>query len=175
LTVFDVEEIPSHGGSLRLYVRHAAHEPLAITPNVAILMEKEEAAGMTRLDGYRGFEPKVHKVKRDLLKFLIAARENGKTVAGYGAPAKGNTLLNYCGIRTDLLAFTVDRSPHKHGKFLPGTRIPIQAPDHIMKARPDFLLILPWNLQNEIMEQMAAVREWGGQFVVPIPELQVLP
>ncbi len=175
LVVFDVEELASHGGSLRLYVRHAANEKLAIAPNVARVMAKEEQAGLTRIDGYLGFEPKVQKVKRDLLKFLIAAKEEGKTVAGYGAPAKGNTLLNYCGVRTDLLAFTVDRSPYKHGKYLPGTHIPIYPPDKIMEARPDYLLILPWNLKTEIMEQMKAVREWGCRFVVPIPELKVFP
>lgn len=175
LTVFDVEELPSHGGSLRLFVRHAGHDRLPMEPGVGRVLAKEQQAGLTRLDGYLGFEAKVQKVKRDLLKFLIAAKEAGQTVAGYGAPAKGNTLLNYCGVRTDLLAFTVDRSPHKHGRFLPGTRIPIHPPDRILSARPDYLLILPWNLQDEIMEQMKAIREWGGKFVVPIPELQVLP
>jgi SAM-dependent methyltransferase len=175
MRVFDVEELASHGGSLRLYVRHAAHEQLPVTPHVARVMAKEEQAGLTRIDGYLDFEPKVQKVKRDLLKFLIAAKESGKTVLGYGAPAKGNTLLNYCGVRTDLLAFTVDRSPYKHGKYLPGTHIPIFPPEKIMAARPDYLLILPWNLKTEIMEQMKAVREWGGQFVVPIPELKVIP
>ena len=175
LTVFDVEEIASHGGSLRLFVRHAANDRLPVGPGVARVQAREEQAGLTRLDGYLGFDSKVQKVKRDLLKFLIAAREAGQTVAGYGAPAKGNTLLNYCGIRTDLLAFTVDRSPHKQGKFLPGTRIPVFPPEKIQEARPDFLLILPWNLQDEIIEQMKGIRAWGGKFVVPIPELQVLP
>ncbi|HAL91581.1 MAG TPA: SAM-dependent methyltransferase [Verrucomicrobia bacterium] len=175
LTVFDVEELASHGGSLRLFVRHTANEKLSVTPNVARVTAKEEQAGLTRIDGYLGFEPKVQKVKRDLLKFLIAAKEEGKVVAGYGAPAKGNTLLNYCGVRTDLLAFTVDRSPYKHGKYLPGTHIPIYPPEKIMEARPDYVLILPWNLKTEIMEQMKAVREWGCRFVVPIPELKVIP
>jgi len=175
LTVFDVAELPSHGGSLRLFIRHTANNRLSLEPGVARILDREEQAGLTRLDGYLGFESKVRKVKRDLLKFLIAAKEAGQTVAGYGAPAKGNTLLNYCGVRTDLLAFTVDRSPHKHGKFLPGTRIPVFPPKRIMEARPDFLLILPWNLRDEIMEQMKGIREWGGKFVVPIPELQVLP
>ena len=168
-------ELPSHGGSLRLFIRHTANNRLSLEPGVARILDREEQAGLTRLDGYLGFESKVRKVKRDLLKFLIAAKEAGQTVAGYGAPAKGNTLLNYCGVRTDLLAFTVDRSPHKHGKFLPGTRIPVFPPKRIMEARPDFLLILPWNLRDEIMEQMKGIREWGGKFVVPIPELQVLP
>ncbi|MDY0150502.1 MAG: class I SAM-dependent methyltransferase, partial [Kiritimatiellia bacterium] len=175
LAVFDVEEISSHGGSLRLFVCHAGNDRQPVQPSVARILAKEEHAGLTRLDGYLGFEAKAQKVKRDLLTFLIAAKEAGQTVAGYGAPAKGNTLLNYCGIRTDLLAFTVDRSPHKHGKFLPGTRIPVFLPDHILSARPDYLLILPWNLQDEIMNQMNAIRDWGGKFVVPIPKLQVLP
>ena len=175
LVVFDVEELPSHGGSLRLFVRHAANDRLAIAPGVARVAAREEAAGLTRIDGYLGFETKVRKVKRDLLKFLIEAREQGKTVVGYGAPAKGNTLLNYCGVRTDLLDYTVDRSPHKQGKYLPGTRIPIFAPERIRETRPDYLLILPWNLQAEIIEQMKAVRDWGCRFVLPIPELEVLP
>lgn len=175
LTIFDVEEIASHGGSLRLFVRHAENDRLPVGPGVARVQAKEEQAGLTRLDGHLGFDDKVQKVKRDLLTFLIAAREAGQTVAGYGAPAKGNTLLNYCGVRTDLLAFTVDRSPHKHGKFLPGTHIPIYLPEHIQSARPDYLLILPWNIKDEVMEQMSAIREWGGQFVIPIPELQILP
>ena len=175
LTVFDVEELASHGGSLRLYVRHAPHAALAVTPNVARILDKEAQAGLTRIDGYLGFEPKVQKVKRDFLKFLIAAKEAGKTVVGYGAPAKGNTLLNYCGVRTDLLDYTVDRSPYKHGKYLPGTHIPIYPPEKIMATRPDYLVILPWNLKTEIMAQMQAVRAWGCQFVVPIPELKVIP
>ncbi len=175
LIIFDVEELPSHGGSLRLYVRHKQHESLAITDRVAAVMAKEEAAGLTRVDGYAGFEAKVQQVKRELLKFLIAAKEANKTVVGYGAPAKGNTLLNYCGVRTDLIDYTVDRSPMKQAKFLPGTHIPIFAPEKIMETRPDYLLILPWNLETEIIEQMQAVREWGCQFVVPIPTLKVIP
>lgn len=175
LTIFDVEEIASHGGSLRLYVCHVASDRHPVQPSVARVLAKEEEADLTRLDGYLGFEAKAQKVKRDLLTFLIAAKEARQTVAGYGAPAKGNTLLNYCGIRTDLLAFTVDRSPHKHGKFLPGTHIPVFSPEHILSARPDYLLILPWNLQDEIIPQTKAIREWGGKFVIPVPDLQVLP
>jgi SAM-dependent methyltransferase len=174
LTVFDVEEIPSHGGSLRLYVRHAANESLAVSASVDRLAEKEKQAGLADIDGYMHFEPKVQKVKRDLLKFLIAAKEEGKSIMGYGAPAKGNTLLNYCGVKTDLLPLTVDRSPHKHGKFMPGTHIPIFPPEKIFEVKPDYLLILPWNLKTEIMEQMQAVREWGCKFVLPIPELQIV-
>ncbi len=173
LTVFDVEELPSHGGSLRLFVCHTDAPMHPVSPRVAALHAKERAAGLTEPEGYAGFEPSVQKVKRELLKFLIAAKEEGKTVAGYGAPAKGNTLLNYCGVRTDLLAFTVDRNPHKQGRFLPGTHIPILAPEALLQVKPDYVLILPWNLQHEIMAQMQAVRAWGGRFVVPIPELEI--
>ncbi len=173
LRLFDVEELPTHGGSLRIYgcLQEAAH---AETPAVAGLLAKEKAANLDSMEGYRGYEAEVRKVKRDLLKFLIAAREDGKRVVAYGAPAKGNTLLNYCGVRTDFIEYTVDRSPHKQGRFLPGTRIPIHAPERIMETRPDYVLILPWNLKEEIMEQMSGIREWGGRFVVPIPELKVL-
>ena len=173
LRLFDVDELPTHGGSLRIYgcLQDAAH---AETPAVAAMLAKEKAADLDSMEGYRGYEAEVRKVKRDLLKFLITAREEGKRVAAYGAPAKGNTLLNYCGVRTDLVDYTVDRSPHKQGRFLPGTRIPIHAPERIFETRPDYVLILPWNLKEEIMEQMSGIREWGGRFVVPIPELKVL-
>ncbi len=173
LRLFDVDELPTHGGSLRIYgcLQDAAH---AETPAVAAMLAKEKAADLDSMEGYRGYEAEVRKVKRDLLKFLITAREEGKRVAAYGAPAKGNTLLNYCGVRTDLVDYTVDRSPHKQGRFLPGTRIPIHAPERIFETRPDYVLILPWNLKEEIMEQMSGIREWGARFVVPIPELKVL-
>lgn len=173
MRLFDVDELPTHGGSLRIYgcLQEAAH---AETPSVAALLAKEKAANLDSMEGYRGYEAEVRKVKRDLLKFLISAREEGKRVAAYGAPAKGNTLLNYCGVRTDMIDYTVDRSPHKQGRFLPGTRIPIHAPERIFETRPDYVLILPWNLKEEIMEQMSGIREWGGRFVVPIPELKVL-
>lgn len=143
LTIFDVEELPSHGGSLRLFVRHAGNAALPVAPGVDRVAAKERQAGLDHLAGYLDFAPKAQKVKRDLLKFLIAAKEEGKTVVGYGAPAKGNTLLNYCGIRADLLAFTVDRSPYKHGRYLPGTHIPIHPPEQIMAVRPDYVLVLP--------------------------------
>jgi SAM-dependent methyltransferase len=175
LRVFDVEEIPTHGGSLRVFAcleREGAERP---TVNVARLLESEERAGMKRVDAYASFAPRVEKTKRSLLKFLIEQKERGKRVAGYGAPGKGNTLLNYCGIRTDLLEFTVDRSPHKQGKFLPGTRIPVYPVERIRETRPDFVLILPWNLKEEIAAQMSFVRDWGGRFVVPIPDVEVLP
>lgn len=175
LTVFDVEELPTHGGSLRIYVRHSETESPAVTTNVAALREKERGAKLDQMQTYSDFGEQVKATKRNLLRFMIDAKESGKSIAGYGAPAKGNTLLNYCGIRTDLLAYTVDRSPHKQGLYLPGTHIPVYAPERISETKPDFVLILPWNLKDEIMEQMAHIREWSGQFVVPIPEVQVLP
>jgi 2-polyprenyl-3-methyl-5-hydroxy-6-metoxy-1,4-benzoquinol methylase len=175
LTLFDVEEIPTHGGSLRIYVKHQENLAISIEPSIAALKAKEIQAGLEQLETYANYSNAVQATKRKLLSFLIAAKDQGKTVAGYGAPAKGNTLLNYCGIQTDLLAYTVDMSPHKQGLFLPGTHIPIYAPEHIATTKPDYLLILPWNLQNEIIEQMAMIRTWGGKFVVPIPEVMVIP
>lgn len=174
LTLFDVEEIPTHGGSLRIYARHGEDAEKPVEARLHALIQKEREAGITRLDYYRSFTEKVKQTKRSLLKFLISVKEEGKTIAGYGAPAKGNTLLNYCGIRTDFLDYTVDLSPHKQGRYLPGSRIPIHGPEKIKETRPDYVLILPWNLKNEIMQQMAYIREWGGQFVIPIPTVQVL-
>jgi 2-polyprenyl-3-methyl-5-hydroxy-6-metoxy-1,4-benzoquinol methylase len=174
MTVFDVDELSTHGGSLRIYARHAAHAALPASAKVQELRERERSAGLEKLDTYRSFAEKVKAVKRGLLKFLIQAREAGKTVVGYGAPAKGNTLLNFCGVRSDFLEYTVDRSPHKQGHFLPGVHIPIYAPERIARTRPDYVLILPWNLKDEITQQMAQVRSWGGRFVVPIPETRVL-
>lgn len=174
LAVFDVEELPTHGGSLRLYVRHYGNSGSAVTSRVHELHRVELERGLGSVSGYESFSPQVERTKRKLLRFLIECKEEGKSVAGYGAPGKGNTLLNYCGIRTDLLGFTVDRNPHKWGMFLPGTHIPVLAPDHIEATRPDYVLILPWNLKQEIMHQLAYVRNWGGQFVVPVPEVQVL-
>jgi SAM-dependent methyltransferase len=177
LTLFDVEELPTHGGSLRIYCRHARHDEDVSKPvgeRVAALLASEEAAGLGRLATYRSFSERVRRVKWGLLRFLIRTKEEGKSIAGYGAPAKGNTLLNYCGVRTDFLDYTVDRSPHKQGRFLPGTRIPIHGPDRLRETRPDYVLILPWNLKEEIVEQMADVRSWGGRFVVAIPEVRVL-
>jgi SAM-dependent methyltransferase len=173
LTVFDVEEIPTHGGSLRIYARHQEDSSKPVGVRVRELRSREEAAGFTNLEHYLTFAQKVIETKRRLLEFLIAATRDGKTVVGYGAPAKGNTLLNYCGVRTDLLPYTVDRSPHKQGHFLPGTRIPICDPQMIRKTKPDYLLVLPWNIREEIMTQMAFIREWGGKFVAPIPEVRV--
>jgi SAM-dependent methyltransferase len=175
LTVFDVEELWTHGGSLRLYVRHAADDSRPVTSNVAALRAREEKAGYRdpTSETYANFEQRVQETKRNLLEFLIDAKRMGKSVAGYGAPGKGNTLLNYCGIRSDFLDFTVDRNPYKHGKFLPGTHIPIHPPSEIEATRPDYILIRPWNLENEIITQLAHVREWGARFVVPIPILAV--
>jgi 2-polyprenyl-3-methyl-5-hydroxy-6-metoxy-1,4-benzoquinol methylase len=173
LTIFDVEELPTHGGSLRIYARHRASSVHPVTARVDTLRQVECATGFTRIDHYRAFAHQVQRTKRKLLDFLIRAKNEGKTVVGYGAPGKGNTLLNYCGIRTDFLDYTVDRSPHKQGKFLPGTHIPIFAPERIRETRPEYVLILPWNVKDEIIKQMASIRDWGGQFVVPIPEVQV--
>jgi hypothetical protein len=174
LVLVDAEELPTHGGSLRLYAR-LADEGVAPTSAVARLAAEERAFGLDRLDTYRHFAAQVPGIKRALLAFLIQARQEGRRVAGYGAPAKSSTLLNYCGIRTDLLEYTVDRSPFKQGLFLPGTRIPVHAPDHIRKTRPDYVLILPWNLRDEVVAQMADIRDWGGRFVLAIPQLEVLP
>jgi SAM-dependent methyltransferase len=175
LTTFDVEELPTHGGSLRVYARHAEDGSRPVGERVGALLAREEAAGFARLECYATFGEQVKETKRKLLTFLIKAMREGKSVAGYGAPGKGNTLLNYCGIREDFLDYTVDRSPHKQGKFLPGTHIPIFHPDKIKETKPDYVLILPWNLKAEIMQQNAHIRAWGGRFVVPIPEVTVYP
>jgi hypothetical protein len=174
VTLFDVEELPTHGGSLRIYGRHSENTEQPVTRRVIDLRAREEAAGFMRMKTYLCFAKKVEETKRNLLKFLIKAKREGKSIAGYGAPGKGNTLLNYCGIRTDFIDFTVDRNPYKHGKYTPGTHIPIYDPDKIRETKPDYIFILPWNLQNEIMRQLAYVREWGAQFVVPIPEVTIL-
>jgi SAM-dependent methyltransferase len=173
LTVFDVEELLTHGGSLRIYACHSGPDGPAPGANVERVRSEEAELGLQRLEGYAGFAERVNEIKFQLLTCLIGLKRQGKSVAGYGAPGKGNTLLNYCGIRTDLLAYTVDRNPFKHGKYLPGTHIPIYAPDMIAATRPDYLLILPWNLTAEIVGQMGFVREWGGQFVVPIPTVEI--
>ncbi|HZB90688.1 MAG TPA: class I SAM-dependent methyltransferase [Stellaceae bacterium] len=173
LRVFDVEELWTHGGSLRLFVCHADNAAQPTLPTVAALVEREQRAGLGELATYAAFEERVRETKRSLLQFLIEAKRAGKRIAGYGAPGKGNTLLNYCGVRTDFLDYTVDRNPYKHGRFLPGTHIPVLPPERVAETRPDFLLILPWNLKDEIMAQMAFIREWGGRFVVPIPETTV--
>ncbi len=173
LTLFDVEELPTHGGSLRIYARHSDDTGKPVTERANELRSREEALGTDALAYYRSFAEQVRETKRRLLEFLIQAKRKGKTVVGYGAPGKGNTLLNYCGIRTDFLDFTVDRNPYKQGKFLPGTHIPIHHPDKIAEVKPDYVLLLPWNLKDEIIEQLAYIRTWGGQFVVPIPDVKV--
>ncbi len=174
LVFFDVEELPTHGGSLRVYLARRDGPARETTAALTSLLAREAAGGYDRLDGYTGFAARVERVKRDLLRFLIETREKGQRAAGYGAPGKGNTLLNYCGIRTDLLEFTVDRNPYKHGRFTPGTHIPIHPPEHLTAERPDVVLILPWNLRAEIGAQLAEVRGWGGRLVVAIPRLEVL-
>ena len=174
LRLFDVEELWTHGGSLRLFACHE-RAPDPTSPRVAEIIARERAAGLGELAAYAAFSERVKETKRKLLDFLIAAKRCGKTVVGYGAPGKGNTLLNYCGVRTDFLDYTVDRNPYKHGKFLPGTHIPVLPPERIGETRPDYLLILPWNFKDEIMEQMAFIRDWGGKFVVPIPEVSIHP
>ena len=173
LTIFDVEEIPTHGGSLRIYARHSGDDTKPVDDRVENLLAKERSFDLTNLQAYLSFGEAVEETKRNLLAFLIRAKREGKSIAAYGAPAKGNTLLNYCGIRSDFLDYTVDRSPHKQGLFLPGSHIPIHHPDKVGESKPDYLLLLPWNLKEEIMEQMSHIRTWGGKFVVPIPEVKV--
>jgi SAM-dependent methyltransferase len=173
LTLFDVEEISTHGGSLRIYARHHEDGSQPVEHRVAALHAQEVRAGIDRLEFYSSFAETVKETKWKLLDFLIRAKRQGKTIVGYGAPGKGNTLLNYCGVRTDFLDYVVDRSTYKQGKFLPGTHIPIFPPEEIRATKPDYVLILPWNLKQEIMSQLAYIREWGGRFVVPIPEVEV--
>jgi len=173
LKAFDVEELPTHGGSLRVYASCVEDAERRVEPSVPELVRRERAAGLASPEGYRKFAEDVKRTKWELIEFLLAAAREGKLVAGYGAPGKSATLLHYCGIGKDLIEFTVDRSPHKQGRFLPGTHIPIYHPDRIREAKPDYVLILPWNLKDEIMKQLHFIREWGGQFVVPIPDLTV--
>ena len=172
LRVIDVDELGTHGGSLRVYARpeESAGEP---TNRVKAVLADEEVAGLHTVAGHEGFADEVLRIKSDLLRFLLAAAADGRSVAGYGAPGKGNTLLNHCGIRSDLLQYTVDRSPVKQGKFLPGTHIPIYAPERLAETRPDYILVLPWNLRDEIAAQLSYVRSWGGRLVFPIPTLEV--
>ena len=174
LELFDVEEIPTHGGSLRIYAKHAADDSKTVTENVAALLKKEMDKGMATLAYYDNFQQKVLKVKLNLTDFLIQQKRAGKKVAAYGAAAKGNTLLNYCGIKNDLIDFVVDAHPHKQDKFLPASHIPVVNEQYLKDAKPDFVIILPWNLKDEITAQLNYIKEWGGQFVIPIPELQIL-
>ena len=174
MRIFDVEELWTHGGSLRIYACHAGDATHPSLPLVSELARREREAGLHRLETYADFADRVRATKRKLLSFLIEAKGRGKSIAGYGAPGKGNTLLNYCGIRTDFLDYTVDRNPYKHGKYLPGTHIPIFPPEKITETKPDYVLILPWNLKDEIMAQLGYIRGWGARFVVPIPEVSVI-
>jgi SAM-dependent methyltransferase len=174
LVLFDVEELPTHGGSLRIYARHQADAARAVGPRVEALRRRELDDGFASLERYRRFGERVRETKRAILEFLIAARRAGRSIAGYGAPGKGNTLLNYCGIGTDFLDFTVDRNPYKQGKFTPGTRIPILAPEAILERRPDDIFILPWNLRDEIAAQCGEARRWGARLVTPIPGIEIL-
>jgi hypothetical protein len=175
LTIYDVDELDTHGGSLRIYARHAEDPLRPVTPRLDALRAREAAAGLADLPYYAHFAEQVRETKHKLLEFLVAAKRAGKSIAGYGAPGKGNTLLNYCGIRTDFLDYTVDRNPYKQGRFCPGTHIPIHPPERIRETRPDFVMILPWNLKQEIIAQLEYIRQWGGQFLIPIPEVQVVP
>ena len=177
LAIFDVDELPTHGGSLRIYARHAGEvapqEDSSSSQRLAAVARQEEQAGLTRLEGHLAFGESVRSAKREILDFLIAAKRDGKRVVAYGAPAKGNTLLNFCGIGRDFIDYAVDINPYKQGLYLPGTQIPIRPPAAVAETRPDLLLILAWNLRDEIMEQMSSIREWGARFVVPLPEVAV--
>jgi hypothetical protein len=157
-----------------VFARHAENDRLPVTERVRALADRERRRGYEEMDVYRGFRTKVETVKRDLLAFLIDAKRAGKRVVGYGAPAKGNTLLNYCGIREDFLDFTVDRSPHKQGRYLPGTHVPIRAPEELLRARPDYVFVLPWNLRDELLAQLAEIRTWGGKFLFAIPKVEII-
>jgi SAM-dependent methyltransferase len=174
LTLFDVDEVPTHGGSIRIYMRHKENDALPVTAKVKAIRDYEIAKGYNTVEFYDGFRAQAEETKRKVLSFLIDAKRRGKRIVGYGAPGKGNTLLNYCGIRTDFLDFLVDRNIHKHGKFTPGTHIPIKPPSAVDEVKPDYLFILPWNLKNEIMRQMKYVGGWGCKFVIPVPELTVI-
>lgn len=172
LAVYDVEEVSTHGGSLRIYARHAEAAPER-SARAAGLAERERAAGLEDVATFLRFGDRVEELRREILAFFVEAKKKGATIVGYGAPAKGNTLLNYCGVRTDFLDYTVDRNPWKQGRYLPGTHIPVRAPEAVAETRPDYLFILPWNLEGEIIEQMSFIREWGGRFVTPSPAVRI--
>jgi hypothetical protein len=176
LTIFDLEELPIHGGSLRFFIKHKENNDskFEVTKNVNLFLKKENNFGLTKFSTYQEFSPQVHKIKRKIWKFFIDAEKNNKKIVAYGAPAKGNTLLNFCGIDKNMIQYTVDLNPHKQGKFLPGTHIPILHPNKIKITKPDYLLILPWNLKEEIIEQMSFIRDWGGKFIVLIPQVKIL-
>jgi hypothetical protein len=174
MVIYDLEQLPTHGGSLRLYAGHEKHFTGRISSNVKQVLQEEERKGFKEIGFYESFNESVKQIKRSILKGLIDLKSDGKTIAAYGAPAKGNTMLNYLGIGPDFIDFTVDRNPTKQGCFLPGSRIPVYSPDKITQTKPDYLLILPWNLKDEIMEQMAGIRNWGGQFIIPIPDFMII-
>ena len=174
LVIFDVEELPTHGGSLRIFAGHKDDKTKSISRRVGDMRDKEINLGFNKISYYLTFDQQVRKAKRDILSFLIKAKQEGKTIVGYGAAAKGNTLLNYCGIRRDFIEYVVDRNPFKQGRYLPGSRIFIEHPDKIRQTKPDYILILPWNIKDEVMEQLSSIRNWGGKFIIPIPELKVV-
>ena len=173
LTIFDVEEIPTHGGSLRIYVKHSEYDKIPINKKVKILLEKEKLYGLENISTYINFIKNVEDVKKKLQQFFKHARNSGKKIVCYGAAAKGNTLLNYCNIGKKFIDYAVDQNPHKQGLFLPGTHIPIKNPKEVQKTKPDYLIIIPWNLKEEIIEQMNYIREWGGKFMIPIPKIEI--
>ena len=174
LSVYDVEELPTHGGSLRVYIKHTENKGIGISESVAALTDKEENAGLRNIEFYESFQAKANRVKYDFLSFLLQEKREGRKIAAYGAAAKGNTLLNYCGIKADLIEFVVDASPHKQNKFMPGSHIPIVAEAKLKECQPDLVVVLPWNLKEEILEQLHYVRQWGGRFVMAIPELTIV-
>jgi len=174
LKLFDVEELPTHGGSLRIYATHAENNLQPVTKNVKALLDKELNFGINKIEYYSGFTHKAFKAKTQLLEFLIEQKKQNKKVVAYGAAAKGNTLLNYCGVKNDLIDFVVDANPYKQNKFLPASHIPVVNESEIIKAKPDFVIILPWNLKSEITSQLSYIKEWGGRFVIPIPETEIL-
>ena len=172
--MFDVEELPTHGGSLRIYAKHKEDDSKDISASVAAILQKEIDKGINDLEYYTNFQQRALKVKLDLTEFLINQKKAGKKVAAYGAAAKGNTLLNYCGIKNDLIDFVVDANPHKQNKFLPASHIPVIDEQYLKDAKPDFVIILPWNLKDEIIQQLSYINDWGGKFVIPIPALQII-
>ncbi len=174
LIIFDVDELTTHGGSLRIYARHEDNKDRTISRNVDSLLEKEHSIGMNKMDFYLTFQDKINKVKNEFVEFLIKQNQMGKKVVAYGAAAKGNTLLNYCGIKSDLVRFVVDASPHKQGKLLPASHIPVVEESRIKDYKPDYVIILPWNIKDEIMAQLNYIREWGAKFVIAVPELQTI-
>jgi 2-polyprenyl-3-methyl-5-hydroxy-6-metoxy-1,4-benzoquinol methylase len=174
LQIFDVEELPTHGGSLRIYAGHQGNSSHSVSDRLIALKKKEIDSGLQKIETYQGFAAQVRDTKHQLLQCLIDLKQQGKTIVGYGAAAKGNTLLNYCGIRSDFLDYVCDRSPHKQGLFLPGTHLPIQPPKKISETKPDYVLILPWNIKTEVMAQLDYIRSWGGKFIIPIPKVEIV-